>query len=212
VIATLAEVAWRRSVLGRSRTDSFRRICRLGGVFVAAPRDEPEDRPRRVPCVVLCQALGGCGDRGRSSVGREDWLAPAATHHRRHADSGSLRRGVPGLHRTDGDRTGWRVGEEGTPEVLAANEREKRESPQIALMKRRSNQEKKNSRGISVVDGRSCREPTNKPHQSLSALICGYKSLTRSPAYWPSHTGTCVRSPGIQRSAHRQEWECPSLN
>ena len=51
----LPKIAGRGSVLGRGRADCFCRVCRVGGVCVAASRDEPEDRTQRVPCFLLCR-------------------------------------------------------------------------------------------------------------------------------------------------------------
>ena len=45
---------------GAAGLDGFGGICRVGGVYVAASRDEPEDRTQRVPCFLLCQAMDGC--------------------------------------------------------------------------------------------------------------------------------------------------------
>src|SRR4051794_18598465 len=130
MFTTFAAAFGRRSVLGCRWLNRFCGICCVGRVCIVAPRNEPEDWTQRVPCFLLCATMGGCADCRRRGVGSEAGPALAEAGYRRTADSGSLRRGIPGLHFTDGNRTGRRVGETSALKVpYVARDRFHHENP-----------------------------------------------------------------------------------
>src|SRR5207302_6418496 len=82
----------------------------MGGIFIASPGNEPEDRTQRIPDRVFCAALAGCVGRGGRCLGGEDGAAPTAAMDRRWTDPGPVWCGLSGMHGVVTSRAGgWIV-------------------------------------------------------------------------------------------------------